>query len=103
MNRRARAGLVGFFLGDLFLWALFVPAYGDRGLTIDARPPVVLFAVLLLLGFVGQMRWTLRSWLRGLLAIVVLLLALLQVVSAAVVRILDRSLDLYFDIWVAYC
>jgi hypothetical protein len=97
MNRRARAGLLGFFLGGAFIWALFLPLYGDRGLTVDARPPVALLAVLLLLGFVGQMRWTLRPWLRWALAIAIVLLALLQFVSAAVEQILDRSLDLYFD------
>jgi hypothetical protein len=97
MNRRARAGLVGFFLGGLSLWALFLPLYGDHGLTIDARPPVALFAALLLLGSIGQMRWSLRPWLRWLLAVVVVLLALLQLVAAAVQAILDRSLDLYFD------
>ncbi|HWE71938.1 MAG TPA: sulfatase-like hydrolase/transferase [Stellaceae bacterium] len=97
MNRRARAGLAGFFLGGLFLWALFLPLYGDRGLSIDARPPVVLFAALLLFGFIGQMRWNLRPVLRWLLAIVVVLLALLQLVAASVEAILDRPLDLYFD------
>ncbi len=97
MNRRARAGLLGFFLGCAFIWALFLPLYGDRGLTVDARPPVVLLVVLLLLGFVGQMRWALRPWLRWVLAVAIVLLALLQFVSAAVEQILDRSLDLYFD------
>jgi hypothetical protein len=97
MNRRARAGLLGLFFGGAFIWALFLPLYGDRGLTVDARPPVALLAVLLLLGFVGQMRWTLRPWLRWALAIAIVLLALLQFVSAAVEQILDRSLDLYFD------
>jgi hypothetical protein len=97
MNRRARAGLLGFFLGGAFIWALFLPLYGDRGLTVDARPPVALLAVLLLLGFVGQMRWTLRPWLRWALAVAIVLLALLQFASAAVEQILDRSLDLYFD------
>jgi hypothetical protein len=97
MNRRARAGLFGLFFGGAFIWVLFLPLYGDRGLTVDARPPVALLAVLLLLGFVGQMRWTLRPWLRWALAIAIVLLALLQFVSAAVEQILDRSLDLYFD------
>jgi hypothetical protein len=97
MNRRARAGLLGLFFGGAFIWVLFLPLYGDRGLTVDARPPVALLAVLLLLGFVGQMRWTLRPWLRWALAIAIVLLALLQFVSAAVEQILDRSLDLYFD------
>jgi hypothetical protein len=97
MNRRARAGLFGFFLGGALIWALFLPFYGERGFGIDPRPPLVLLAVLLLLGFIGQMRWTLRPWLRALLTFAIVLLALLQLVSAAVEQILDRSLDLYFD------
>jgi len=97
MRRRARAGLLGFFLGGALIWALFLPLYSERGLTIDPRPPVVLLLVLLLLGFVGQMRLTMRPWLRWLLAAAIMLLALLQLASAAVEQILDRSLDLYFD------
>jgi hypothetical protein len=97
MNRRARAGLLGFFLGGALIWALFLPLYSEHGLGIDPRPPVVLLGVLLLLGFTGQMRWTLRPWLRWLLTVVIVLLALLQLVSAGVEQILDRSLDLYFD------
>ena len=79
------------------IWALFLPLYSERGLTIDPRPPVVLLLVLLLFGLVGQMRWTLGPWLRRLLALAIVLLALLQLVAAAVEQILDRSLDLYFD------
>jgi len=97
MTRRGRAGLFGFFLGSALIWALFVPLYSERGLTIDLRPPVVLLLALLLLGFIGQMRWVLRPWLRWLLAIGIVLLALLQLVSAAVEQTLDRPLDLYFD------
>jgi hypothetical protein len=97
MSRRARAGLAGFFLGAALIWALFLPFYSERGFGIDPRPPVVLLLVLLLFGFVGQMRWTLRPWLRWLIALAILLLALLQLASAAVEHILDRSLDLYFD------
>ena len=80
MSRRTRAGLSGFFLGGALIWALFLPLYGERGLTVDPRPPVVLLLVLLLLGFTGQMRWTLRPWLRWLLAVAIVLLALLQFV-----------------------
>ena len=53
MNRRARPGLFGFFLGCALIWAFFVPLYSERGLTIDPRPPVVLLLVLLLLAFIG--------------------------------------------------
>jgi hypothetical protein len=97
MTRRARAGLPGLFLGGALIWALFMPLYGERGFGIDARPPVLLLLVLLLLGFVCQMRWRLRAWLRWLLALALVLLALLQLASAAVEQILDRALDLYFD------
>ena len=97
MSRRRRAGLLGLFLGGALIWALFVPLYTERGFSIDLRPPVVLLLVLLLLGFVGQMRWTLRSWMRWALALAIMLAALLQLASMAVEHILDRSLDLYFD------
>ncbi|HXR87271.1 MAG TPA: sulfatase-like hydrolase/transferase [Stellaceae bacterium] len=97
MSRRARAGLLGFFLGAALIWALFLPVYSERGFGIDPRPPVVLGAVLLLLGFTGQMRWTLRPWLHWVLGVAIALLALLQLASAAVAQILDRPLDLYFD------
>jgi hypothetical protein len=97
MSRRGRRGLLGFFLGGALIWALFLPLYSERGFGIDPRPPVVLLLVLLLLGFIGQMRWTLRPWLRWSLAVAIALLALLQLASAVVEQILDRSLDLYFD------
>lgn len=97
MIRRGRPGLFGFFLGGALIWALFLPLYSERGLTIDPRPPIVLLMVLLLLGFIGQMRWTLRPWLRWVFAVAIVLLALLQFAAAAVEQILDRSLDLYFD------
>src|SRR5215475_14037718 len=97
MSRRARAGLAGCFLGCALIWALFLPLYSERGFGIDPRPPVVLLLVLLLFGFVGQMRWTLGPWLRWPMALAILLMALLQLASGAVEHILDRSLDLYFD------
>ncbi|HLI20279.1 MAG TPA: hypothetical protein VKV32_04130, partial [Stellaceae bacterium] len=98
MMRRSRLGLVGFALGLALLWLLFVPLFGDRGFGADLRPPVALFAVLLLLGFLGQMRWPFPAWLRWTLALLLLLLALLQFVGGAVEQILDRGLDLYFDL-----
>ena len=97
MNHRSRAGLLGFFLGLALIWALFLPVYSERGFGIDPRPPIVLLLVLLLLGFVAQMRWSLRPWVHWLFGLVILLLALLQLASAAVEHILDRALDLYFD------
>lgn len=96
--RRARIGIVGFALGLALIWLLFVPLYGDGGFAANPRPPVALFAVLVLLGFLGQMRRRFPAWARWTLAIVLLLLALLQVVAAAVAQILDRALDLYFDL-----
>ncbi len=96
-RRRHRTGLLGFFLGGALIWALFVPLYSERGLGVDPRPPVLLLATLLLLGFVGQMRWRLRPWLRWILAATMVLLALLQFAAATVEHVLDRSLDLYFD------
>jgi Sulfatase len=98
VTRRSRSGLVGFALGLALIWAVFVPLYGDRGFGIDLRPPVVLFAVLLLLGFLGQMRWRLAPWLRWSLAVATALLAILQFAAGAVAQILDRALDLYFDL-----
>jgi hypothetical protein len=97
MSRRRRAGLLGFILGAALIWALFLLIYSERGWGIDPRPPVVLAAVLLLLGFTGQMRWTLRPWLHWVLGLAIALLAVLQLASAAVAQILDRPLDLYFD------
>jgi hypothetical protein len=96
--RRPRIGIVGFALGLALIWLLFVPLYGDRGFAIDVRPPAALFAMLILLGFLGQMRWRFPAWLRWALAVGLLILALLQFVAAAVAQILDRALDLYFDL-----
>ena len=97
MSRRTRPGLSGLILGAALIWALFLPLYSERGFGIDPRPPIVLLLVLLLLGFVGQMRWALRPWVHWLLGPAIVLTALLQLASAAVEHILDRSLDLYFD------
>lgn len=97
MTRRAHAGFTGLVLGGLLIWALYVPLFGDTGIGIDLRPPVALFAVLALLAFIAQMRWSLAPWLRWTLALLILVLALLQFVAGAVARILDRALDLYFD------
>jgi sulfatase-like protein len=98
MMRRSRTGLVGFALGLALIWALFVPLYGDRGLGVDWRPPIALFVVLALLALAAQMRWSLPRWLRWALAALLSILALLQVASGAVGQVLDRALDLYFDL-----
>lgn len=97
MIRRSRAGFLGFVLGGLLIWALYVPLFGDTGFAVDPRPPVVLLGVLALLGFLGQMRWSLASWLRWAIAAPILTLAALQFVAGSVAQILDRDLDLYFD------
>ncbi|HEY3919370.1 MAG TPA: sulfatase-like hydrolase/transferase [Stellaceae bacterium] len=96
--RRSRTGLYGLALGLALIWALFVPLFGDHGFGLDLRPPVALFGVLVLFGFLGQMRWTLPAWLRWTLAVLIALLALLQFAAAGVEQILDRGLDLYFDL-----
>jgi hypothetical protein len=77
---------------------LFVPVAADRGFGVDLRPPVMLALVLVLVAFVAQMHWVLRPWLRWLSALLLLVLAALQFAATAVTHILDRSLDLYFDL-----
>ena len=96
--RRARTGFVGFALGLALIWLLFVPLFADRGIGADLRPPVALFAVLALLGFLGQMRWPVPSPMRWALAALLFLLGLLQFAGGAVDRVLDRAVDLYFDL-----
>lgn len=98
MIRRTRADMLGFALGLALIWALFVPVYGERGIGADPRLPVVVLAVLLLLALIAQARWRLPVWLRWIAAIAIVLLALLQFVAGAVAAILDRALDLYFDL-----
>ena len=96
--RRPRADLLGFAFGALLIWALFVPVYGDRGLSVDLRVPVVLLGILLAMAMAAQARWRLPRWLRWIAAITIVLLAALQFVAGAVAQILDRALDLYFDL-----
>ena len=98
MTRRSRGTIVGFALGLVLIWALYVPLYGDRGFGLDWRPPILLFVVMALLAFAAQMRWSLPRSLRWAIAALLLVLALLQVASGAVAQILDRELDLYFDL-----
>ncbi|HEY3919985.1 MAG TPA: sulfatase-like hydrolase/transferase [Stellaceae bacterium] len=96
--RRARAGFLGLALGAALIWAMFVPIFGDRGIGADPRPPAVLLGVLLLLALIAQLRWSMPSWLRWVAALAIVLLALLQLAAGAVTQILDRALDLYFDL-----
>lgn len=96
--RRTRAGWLGFALGVALIWALFVPVFGARGIGADPRLPVVLLGALLLLALIAQARWRLPAWLRWVAATAIVVLALLQFVAGAVAQILDRALDLYFDL-----
>ena len=98
MTRRSRLDLVGFALGVLLIWALYVPLFGDKGFGADPRPPIALLGLLALVAFVAQMRWSLAPWLRWSMASAIVVLALLQFVAGAVAQILARSLDLYFDL-----
>jgi hypothetical protein len=86
------------FLGAALIWALFLPVANDHGFTFDPRPPVALLIVLALIAFAGLAGWRLPGSVRGLLAVGLVVLAGLQIVNATVDRMLDRPLDLYFDL-----
>jgi hypothetical protein len=98
MIRARRANRAGLVLGVVFLWALSLPSAGAHGLSLDPRPPVLLLAILALLAFIG---WSGRrvgaSW-RWVLAILFVALTGLQFTAGWVAQILDRRLDLYFDL-----
>ena len=98
--RRRRPSLLGFGLGIAFIWAVFLPTIGAGGLhlRLDWRPPIVLAALLALLGLLGLARRELWAALRWVTAALILVLAGLQFADAAVERLLDRPLDLYFDL-----
>ncbi len=84
--------------GIALIWALFLPVASERGFTLDARPPIALLIALGLIAvcaLAGRGLWTAVRWL---LAITLIVLAGLQVVNATVDRMLDRPLDLYFDL-----
>ncbi len=99
MIRARRPYRAGLFLGIAFLWVLSLPSAGKLGLTIDPRLPVTVLAVVALFAFIGLAGCRFGSWLRWLMAIVLMLLAALQFADGAVEQILDRPLDLYFDLW----
>lgn len=87
-----------FVFGAALIWALFLPSGGVQGFAIDPRPPVLLLAVLGLVGFFALLGRPVGAWLRAILAIALVFLAGLQFVAAKVEQILDRPLDLYFDL-----
>jgi hypothetical protein len=83
-----------------FLCLLFVPAADPDtlGVSLDWRPeiePLLLIAVLAVLALAGR---RLPRTLRWAIAVLVFLAALLQAADVLVLRILDRPLDLYFDL-----
>lgn len=98
MIRSRRPYRVGLSVGLALLWLLFLPRASERGLMLDPRPPMALLATLALLAFLGLAGRRLFPWLRWLLAALLVLLATLQYADSAVEQILDRPLDLYFDL-----
>jgi hypothetical protein len=95
-RRPYRAGLA---LGVAFVWALSLPSAGEHGLTLDPRPPVALFAILAFFAFVALAARRLGPLRRWLIAVLLVLLTGLQFAAGDVEQILDRPLDLYFDLW----
>ncbi len=94
-RRRYRAGLV---LGVALIWALFLPRASEHGVALDPRPPLALLLVVVLLAFLALAARRFPRWLRWLLAALLVFLAGLQFAAASVAQILDRPLDLYFDL-----
>jgi hypothetical protein len=94
-----RAALV-LLAGAAFFCLLFLPSTdpGSRGMSLDWRPeiePLLLIALLAALALAGR---RLPAMLRWALAIVIFLAAALQAADAVVLRVLERPLDLYFDL-----
>ncbi len=98
MIRARRPYRVGFLLGLALVWLLFLPSASERGLTLDARPPLALLIVVALLAFLALARRKASRGLRWTLALLLVLLAGLQFADGKVEQILDRRLDLYFDL-----
>lgn len=94
-RRRYRAGLV---LGIALIWALFLPSISDDGVALDPRPPLALLLVVVLLAFLALAARRFSRALRWLVAALLVLLAVLQFASETVIEVLDRPLDLYFDL-----
>lgn len=89
---------VGFILGIALIWALFLPRPSEHGLTLDPRPPLALLVVVVLFAFLALAARRASRGLRWLLAATLVFLAGLQFAAGSVAQILDRPLDLYFDL-----
>ncbi len=99
MSRRRRPYRAGLAFGLVLIWALFLSGLrSDHHMFFDWRPPLALIALLLLFGLMGLMRRSLWPAARWLIAVSLVLLAVLQFADATVERLLDRPLDLYFDL-----
>lgn len=98
MSRARRANRAGLVLGAMFLWALSLPSASAHGLSLDPRPPVLLFAILALFALVGWSGRRVGALWRWGLAILFVVLTGLQFTAGWVAQILDRPLDLYFDL-----
>jgi hypothetical protein len=96
--RARRPYRVGFLLGLALIWALFLPTASERGLTLDPRPPLALLIVVALLAFLALARRKAARGLRWVLALALILLAGLQFADGKVEQVMDRPLDLYFDL-----
>jgi len=94
-----RAALV-VLAGAALLSLLFLPARDDGTLSLflDWRPELEPLLVIGLLAVLALAGWRLPSAVRGLLAGLLCLAALLQFADAAVLALLDRQLNLYFDL-----
>ena len=98
MSRAPARHHLRFIFGVALIWALFLPSGSAHGFAIDPRPPVLLLALLGLVGFLALLRRPVGAGLRTFFAIALVFLAGLQFVAAKVEQILDRPLDLYFDL-----
>jgi sulfatase-like protein len=96
--RARRPSWPGFVLGVVLIWALFLPSADQRGVTVDPRPPLALLIVVALLAFTALARRRVPAWVRWVFGATILLLAALQFGGGKVEQILDRPLDLYFDL-----
>ncbi len=98
MIRARRPYRAGLAFGIAFLWALSLPSASTHGLTLDPRPPLAILAILALFAFVGLAARRIGPRLRWLIAFVIVLFTALQFVDGKVEQVLDRPLDLYFDL-----
>ena len=87
-------------LAALVLWALFLPAVDPAAnrLILDLRPPAALLLLLAGLALLALWRRRLASFWRWVLGVVLCAAAGLQLAAMLVLSLLDRQLDLYFDL-----